>query len=113
VRSAIPVTFETAVRLVEQGLSLAEIAARRGLSVNVTAAQIATLIETGAVDLPQTWVLPERRAQIEEAARQTDLKRLGDVKALLPDDVPYEEMRLVVAALRRARQDAAGSRSTA
>lgn len=96
-----PVSFDAIVGLMNEGYNLAEIAARRGLSTNVTAAQIASMIEAGAVTLPPGWIEPARAAIIRQAAATTDLKRLADVRAQLPDDIPFEEIRLVVAVLRR------------
>jgi ATP-dependent DNA helicase RecQ len=97
-----PVSFDAVAGLMKEGYNLSEIAARRGLSTNVTAAQIASMIEAGAVDLPDDWINPEHVAVIRTAALQTDLKRLADVRAQLPDEIPFEEIRLVLATLRRA-----------
>ncbi|MBL8217568.1 MAG: RecQ family ATP-dependent DNA helicase [Bryobacterales bacterium] len=96
-----PVSFDAIVGLINEGYNLPDIAARRGLSTNVTAAQIASMIEAGAVTLPDAWIEPARITVIREAAGKTDLKRLADVRAQLPDDIPFEEIRLVVAVLRR------------
>ncbi len=100
-KGMVPVSFDAIAGLMNQGYNLAEIAARRGLSTNVTAAQIASMIEAGAVTLPDGWIEPERRSVIQQAAAKTDLKRLADVRAQLPDDIPFEEIRLIVAVLRR------------
>jgi hypothetical protein len=46
-------------------------------------------------------VLPERRASIEAAAGRLGVERLKPIKDAVEEQVSYDEIRLVLAALRR------------
>ena len=66
---------------------------------------VAGLVEKGDVEFRPEWIDRNKLAVIEAACANLDLERLErlkTVKDLLPPEVTYDEIRLVVARLRRA-----------
>jgi ATP-dependent DNA helicase RecQ len=94
-------------RLVEEGLSPAEIAMRRGRQLSTVVGTIAVMVEAGDFEYRDEWVPSSKRAQIEEACHRLGTQWLKPLKAALPDEISFEEIRLVVAKLRRESQQAA------
>jgi ATP-dependent DNA helicase RecQ len=88
-------------RLVTQGLSLEAIAHERGRQLSTVTGTIAVMIEAGEVEYREEWVAPARRAQIEEVCGRLGTQWLKPIKAALPEEFTFEEIRLVVAKLRR------------
>jgi hypothetical protein len=65
---------------------------------------VAALVETGELEFSPAWLSPEKVSVIEAACTrlQTDgYQRLKPLKEILPPDITYSEIRLVVARLRR------------
>jgi len=80
----------------EKGGTLKEIAQKRGLSPSTIAEHLVQLIGEGrSIDLNRI-LSKERIALIEEAIVRAGGERLTPIKALLPKDVSYDEIRLVV-----------------
>ena len=96
-------------RLVAEGLSLAEIAQRRGRQLSTVAGTIAVMVEAGDLEFHDDWVAEPRRQQIEEACQRLGTQWLKPLKAALPAETTFEEIRLVVAKLRRQAALASGS----
>src|SRR5215469_573134 len=88
-------------RLVAEGLSLAEIAQRRGRQLSTVAGTIAVMVETGDLEYRDEWVAESRRQQIEDACGRLGTQWLKPLKAALPAEITFEEIRLIVAKLRR------------
>jgi uncharacterized protein YpbB len=63
-------------------------------------------VERGSVELHPDWVAQDPRTQIEAAARRLGHDRLRPIKESLPAEITWEEIRLIVAHLRRALQKA-------
>jgi hypothetical protein len=62
------------------------------------------LIEAGQVEFSRDWIDPGRLSVIEAAClrlRDDGYQRLKPLKEMLPPEVTYEEIRLVVARIRR------------
>jgi ATP-dependent DNA helicase RecQ len=90
-------------RLFKQGNGVAEVAEERGLTVNTIFNHLASLIEQGT--LPVEEVVPdERRLAIEAAVEEVGSFFLSPIKARLPEEIEYGEIRCVVAAIRRDQQ---------
>jgi len=90
-------------QLLEEGLSPAEIAQRRGLVESTIYGHLAQLIAEGAVPLAR--LVPEEvRQQVLAAAAQASTPGLSAIKALLPDDVSYGVIRCVLADRDRGRE---------
>jgi ATP-dependent DNA helicase RecQ len=61
---------------------------------------VADLIERGEAVFQSEWLSSERYDQIANACRQLGMDRLKPLKEALPPEIPYEEIRLVIARLR-------------
>jgi len=92
---------EETLRLLRQGKSMVEIATLRQRQLSTVANTIATLVEQGEVEFDDTWVDVNRRSVIEAACGRLGTQWLKPLKEALPPEVTYEEIRLVVARLRR------------
>jgi len=80
----------------EKGGTLEEIARKRGLTPSTITEHLVQLIDEGrSIDLNRI-LSKERIALIEEAIARSGGERLAQIKALLPKDVNYDEIRLVV-----------------
>jgi ATP-dependent DNA helicase RecQ len=87
--------------LLRQGRTLAEIAALRGRKISSVVALVADLIERGETEFQPNWMLPERRDQIRQACEKVGTEWRKPIKEALPEEVTYDEIRLVVAEFRR------------
>jgi ATP-dependent DNA helicase RecQ len=88
------------LRLLEEGRTFEEIAQIRGRRVQAVKEMVAKLIERGDVGFQPGWLAPERYNQIAAACQQLGMDRLKPLKEALPPEIPYEEIRLVIARLR-------------
>ena len=89
-------TVEITWMLWEKGGTLEEIARKRGLTPSTITEQLVQLIDEGrSIDLNRI-LSKERIGLIEEAIVRAGSERLTPIKALLPQDVSYDEIRLVV-----------------
>jgi ATP-dependent DNA helicase RecQ len=87
-------------RLLEEGRTFTEIAQIRGRRVQAVIEMVAKLIERGDVEYQLDWLPAERYNQIADACQQFGTDRLKPLKGALPPEIPYEEIRLVIARLR-------------
>ena len=89
-------THVTSYNLFTSGMSIPDIAAARSLTVSTIFSHLAKYVENGQLSLdaiiPQDHISAIRRAI---SAAGTD-NGLTTIKALCPDDVTYEEIRLVI-----------------
>jgi ATP-dependent DNA helicase RecQ len=92
-------TKET-LRLLEEGRTFDEIAQIRSRTLRAVISLVADLIERGEAVFQPGWLAPERYTQIAAACRQLGMDRLKALKEALPPEIPYEEIRLVIARLR-------------
>ena len=92
---------EQTIRLVSEGRSLEEIATIRGRHLASVIALVADLIEQGRLDFQASWVGDERRSGIEAACARVGLEQLRPIKDALPPEITFNDIRLVVAQLRR------------
>jgi ATP-dependent DNA helicase RecQ len=88
-------------RLLREGRTFEEIAEIRGRRVQTIMDHVAQLVERGEVEFDPSWVIEERRSAIEAAAERLGLERLKPIMVAVEEHVSYDEIRLVVAALRR------------
>ena len=91
------------LQLLEEGKSIQEIATLEGRQVATIVERMAVLIESGMIELNESWVSRDRVEAIQQAARQAGISRLKPIKDALPKDYSYDEIRLVVASLRRVQ----------
>jgi ATP-dependent DNA helicase RecQ len=88
------------LRLLEEGHTFEEIAQIRARTLRAVVSLVADLIERGEAEFQLGWLAPERYNQIAAACRQLGMDRLKPLKEALPPEIPYEEIRLVIARLR-------------
>ena len=92
---------EETIQLVEEGKTLDEIAAIRGRRRSTIISMVSDLVERGLVEFQHAWVEQDRQREIEAATANLGLERITPVKEALPPDYSFDEIRLVVANLRR------------
>jgi ATP-dependent DNA helicase RecQ len=97
-RKAKPV--DETLRLLADGKTLEEIAQIRGRQLSTIVSVVANLLETGQVELNPGWVTKEKQSVIEAACAKVGLERYKPLKDILPPEITYDEIRLVVGNLR-------------
>ena len=91
-------------QLLEQGRSITEIAAERGLSVRTVVGHVEKLVGGGEdVDLGPLLPSSDRLEAIQRALDRSGATVLAPVKAMLGKDYTYEEIRLVRAFMRQTQ----------
>jgi ATP-dependent DNA helicase RecQ len=93
---------EETVKLLAEGRTFEEIAQIRQRTLRAVVSLIADLVERGEAKFQPGWMAPERYKQIAAACQKLGMERLKPLKEALPSEVPYEEIRLVIAHLRSA-----------
>jgi ATP-dependent DNA helicase RecQ len=92
---------EETIRLLSEGRTFAEIAQIRGRQIATVVAMVADLVEQGTLDFNPDWIGPREQKKIEDACAAHGVKRLRTVKDALPPEITFDDIRLVVANLRR------------
>ncbi len=108
-RASAPLAMKTApaletLQLLTEGKTFAEIAQIRGRQIATVVNAVASLVEKGELEFRPEWIDRNKLAVIEAACASLDvegLQRLKPLKETLPPEITYEEIRLVVACLRR------------
>jgi ATP-dependent DNA helicase RecQ len=95
---------EETMRLLAEGRNFQEIAQIRDRQLATVVGLVADLVEKGRLPFNPGWVDRDNRAQIEEACRRLGLQWLKPLREALPAGIAFEEIRLVVAKLRREKQ---------
>jgi len=89
-------TYDRTKQLLEQGLTIAQVAQRRGLASSTIEGHLERLIREGEqIDLQPLMPPPQRFENIRKAFEQSGGTLLSPVKEILGDDYSYEEIRLV------------------
>ncbi|HUL33238.1 MAG TPA: RecQ family ATP-dependent DNA helicase [Candidatus Eisenbacteria bacterium] len=88
------------VEFLQQGRTFEEIAQLRGRKVSTVVSLVAALIEKGEIAPRPDWVHPIHAEQIRQTAERLGLDLLKPIKEALPEEVSYDEIRLVVSQLR-------------
>ena len=89
-------TFDQTKKLLRQGLTIEEVAQRRGLAHRTISEHLERLVRSGEeIDLRPLMPLPERFEKIRAAFEETGGSFLAPVKEILRDDFSYDEIRLV------------------
>jgi ATP-dependent DNA helicase RecQ len=91
---------EKTLRLLEEGRTFEEIARLRGRQVRTVIALVANMVERGDAKFQPEWLDPQRYTQIASACQELGMDRLKPLKEILPPEVTYEEIKLVIAHLR-------------
>lgn len=96
-----PKPADETTRLLAEGRTLEEIAQLRGRQLSTIVSAVAKLVEAGDVQFRVDWVGKEKQSVIEAACARAGLQALKPLKDILPPEITYDEIRLVVARLRR------------
>ena len=94
---------EETLQLLNDGRTFDEIAATRGVQVSTVASTVANLVETGCIAFKQSWIGKETLSVIEAACSRVVVEpymALKPLKDILPPEISYDDIRLVVARLR-------------
>ena len=94
---------EETIRLLAGGKTFAEIAAIRNRQLASVMSMVADLIEQGRLEFQPQWVEESKRQKIEAACVRLGLRGLRPLKDALPEEITFDEIRLVVARLRRPK----------
>jgi ATP-dependent DNA helicase RecQ len=89
------------LRLLNEGKTLEEIAQVRGRQLSTVVSAVANLLEMGLADFQEAWISKEKRSIIEAACSQAGTNFLKPIKDMVPPEITYEEIKLVVGRLRR------------
>ena len=94
---------EETMQLLAEGKSFQEIAQLRDRQLGTVIGLVADLVEKGRLKFSPEWVDKERRDNIEKVCARLGLQWLKPIKEALPAEISFEEIRLVVANLRRRK----------
>jgi ATP-dependent DNA helicase RecQ len=94
---------EETLRLLHEGKSFEEIAQIRGRQLQTVVNLVADLVEKGKLDYRIEWVGAEAHRQTEEAVHRLGSQWLKPLREALPAEISYDQIRLVVAYIRRAQ----------
>ena len=89
------------LRLLEEGRTFEEIAQIRNRKLSSVVSLVAEMIERGEIDFQSEWLAPEVFDQIASACQSCGMQRLKPIKEALPEEITYEQIRLVAARMRR------------
>ena len=88
-------THELTLQLYNEGMSFAEIAKQRGLTINSIEKHVVKLIEEGKINA-NDFVAPRHRELIIRVMQKfTTPPLLKEIKEMLPDDITYLEIQAV------------------
>ena len=80
-----------------------EIAQLRDRQLGTVIGLVADLVEKGKLKFDPAWVDKDKRIIIEGVCERLGLQWLKQLKEAVPADITFEEIRLVVADLRREK----------
>jgi ATP-dependent DNA helicase RecQ len=89
------------MRLLGEGRTLDEIAAIRGRQRSTIVSLVSDLVERGEVQFQPDWVDQEKQKRIEDVCGRVGAGKLTPIKEALPPEFTFDEIRLVVARIRR------------
>jgi ATP-dependent DNA helicase RecQ len=89
------------MRLLTAGHSFEDIAKIRGRQVSTVVNAVANLVERGDLEFQAGWIDRNKQAVIEAACSRVGINGLRPLKNTLPPEITYDEIRLVVARVRR------------
>ena len=94
-------TYETTRQLLEQGLSIKQVAQERDMTEGTVIKHLERLVESDLdIDI-RSLLAPDRFEKIKRAFEEADSTLFSPVKELLGDEYSYDEIRMVWIALRR------------
>jgi ATP-dependent DNA helicase RecQ len=94
------------LQLLREGKSLEEIAKIRERQLGTVVSAVTALVEDGHIEFQAEWIDRNKQAVIEAACARVGLEKVERLKTLkdaLPPEITYDEIRLVLAHLRREK----------
>jgi ATP-dependent DNA helicase RecQ len=91
------------LQLLNEGRTFEEIAVTRGVQASTVANTVATLVATGRIKFQEHWISKEKQSVIQAACAHVGIgpfQPLKPLKDILPPEISYDDIRLVVARLR-------------
>jgi ATP-dependent DNA helicase RecQ len=95
---------EETLRLLAEGRTFEDIAKIRSRQLSTVVNAVATLVESGQLEFDPSWIDATRQSIIAAACAQVGTEKLKNLKDSLPPEITYDEIRLVVARLRREQK---------
>ena len=92
------------LRLLGAGHSFEDIAKIRGRQLSTVVNAVANLVERGDLEFEPAWIDRNKLAVIEAACARLGINGLKPLKDALPPEITYDEIRLVVARMRREQR---------
>ena len=89
------------MRLLAAGHGFEDIAKIRGRQLSTVVNAVANLVERGDLEFQAGWIDRNKQAVIEAACGKVGINGLKPLKDALPPEITYDEIRLVVALVRR------------
>ena len=93
------------LQLLSAGKTIEEIAQIRGRQLSTVISAVTALVESGEIDFHPDWVDRNKQAVIEAACAGAGgidrVERLRTLKDVLPPEITFDEIRLVLARLRK------------
>jgi len=89
------------MRLLAAGHGFEDIAKIRGRQLSTVVNAVANLVERGDLEFQAGWIDRNKQAVIEAACGKVGINGLKPLKDALPPEITYDEIRLVVARVRR------------
>lgn len=100
----LPPTAQRTLELHHEGLSIDEIATRRGFRAQTIAQHLARFIEEGQIENVRPWVSDGDLARIRRVAGGRPIAALKPLREDLGDELSYDQLRLARAYLNRELQ---------
>jgi len=96
------------IRLLQEGLTIEAVMERTGRARSTVAGDLCEIIEDGRYqpDL-RLWMTKETENVIRRAAAEAGIERLKPIKEIVGESISYDQIRIVVATIRAAAQNAA------
>lgn len=85
-----------------EGRTFEQIAQIRNRKLSSVISFVAEMVERGEIDFQPEWLAPEVFDQIAGACQRCGMERLKPIKEALPEEITYEQIRLVAAQMKRA-----------
>ncbi|MYD28867.1 MAG: hypothetical protein F4X03_08150, partial [Dehalococcoidia bacterium] len=101
----LPPTAQRTLELHHEGLTIEEIAARRGFKAQTIAQHLARFIEQGQIEDVRPWVTDTDLARIRRIAAGRPIAALRPLREALGGDLSYDQLTLARAYLNRELRD--------
>jgi ATP-dependent DNA helicase RecQ len=97
-----------AIRLLQEGRTIEAVMERTGRARSTVVADLCEVIEDGRYQPSLSmWMTEEIEAAIRRAAAEAGIERLKPVREIVGETISYDQIRIVVATIRAAAQNAA------